>query len=142
MLITFVRMEQSMDTTIRWAHADDLPELVLLCNEHAAYERSTFDPADKEEALGRMFVNDTAPYDHERAAHLSSEICDFVVDRLSHGRLPRKYIAQCTIVQKIGAGLHTAASATWDVEADGCYAVKAESRGQMLCILTVFGVAL
>jgi dynein light chain Tctex-type 1/3 len=94
------------------------------------------------DVLARLFVNDTAPYDHERAAMLANEICDMVVSRLSHGRLPRKYVANATIIQKIGAGLHTAASASWDADSDGCYAVKAESRGSMLCILTVFGMTM
>lgn len=94
------------------------------------------------EVLQRVFVNDSAQYDHERASALASDICDQVVQKLSHGRLPRKYVAQATIVQKIGAGLHTAASANWDSESDGCYAVKAESKGSMMCILTVFGMCM
>lgn len=43
-----------MPTTIRNASVDDLGELVRLCIEHAAYERSSFDPVGKEEALRRM----------------------------------------------------------------------------------------
>lgn len=39
---------------IRKATPPDLPELVRLCIEHAAYERSDFDPAGKEEALHQM----------------------------------------------------------------------------------------
>lgn len=39
---------------IRTATPPDLPELVVLCTEHAAYERSRFDPAGKEEALQAM----------------------------------------------------------------------------------------
>lgn len=33
---------------------EDMDELVRLCTEHAAYERSSFDPAGKEEALAQM----------------------------------------------------------------------------------------
>lgn len=40
--------------TIRNATPSDLPELVQLCMEHAAYERSEFDPLRKEIALHRM----------------------------------------------------------------------------------------
>jgi len=39
---------------IRNALHHDIHELVTLCIEHAAYERSEFDPAGKEEALHRM----------------------------------------------------------------------------------------
>jgi L-amino acid N-acyltransferase YncA len=40
--------------TIRQATPSDLPELVELCVEHAAYERAGFDPAGKEAALNKM----------------------------------------------------------------------------------------
>jgi len=45
--------------TIRQATPADLPELVELCAEHAAYERSEFEPAGKEHALhGMIFASD------------------------------------------------------------------------------------
>lgn len=53
-VITFAKMEGSPTTTIRWARPGDLAELVLLCTEHAAYERSTFEPKGKEEALAQL----------------------------------------------------------------------------------------
>ncbi|MBK6829684.1 MAG: GNAT family N-acetyltransferase [Flavobacteriales bacterium] len=46
-----------MPTTIRSARTHDLSELVRLCVEHAAYERTAFDPAGKEEALHRMLFD-------------------------------------------------------------------------------------
>lgn len=49
-----------MDFHIRPAHTTDLPELVLLCGEHAAYERSHFDPTGKEDALAGMLFHATA----------------------------------------------------------------------------------
>ena len=39
---------------IREATPNDLSELIDLCAEHAAYERSTFNPSGKENALHRM----------------------------------------------------------------------------------------
>lgn len=39
---------------IRKALPSDLPELVELCTEHAAYERADFDPVGKENALHQM----------------------------------------------------------------------------------------
>lgn len=39
---------------IRQLNPIDLPELVLLCAEHAAYERSAFEAVGKEEDLHRM----------------------------------------------------------------------------------------
>lgn len=47
-------MEISRGTTIRWARAEDMAELVRLCAEHAEYERSAFDPKGKANALETM----------------------------------------------------------------------------------------
>lgn len=43
-----------MSASIRWAMPEDMDGSVRLCAEHAAYERSSFQPAGKEEALARM----------------------------------------------------------------------------------------
>ena len=43
-----------MSVGIRWAKPEDMAELVHMCAEHAAYERSSFDPVGKKEALSRM----------------------------------------------------------------------------------------
>jgi GNAT superfamily N-acetyltransferase len=43
-----------MTAEIRWAKPEDMDELVRLCAEHAAFERSHFDPVGKEEALTHM----------------------------------------------------------------------------------------
>jgi len=50
---TFVG-DTSNAMNIRKATPLDLPELVALCAEHAAFERSEFDPAGKEDALHHM----------------------------------------------------------------------------------------
>lgn len=42
--------------TIRPVEAADLDELVVLCSEHAAYERADFCPVGKAEALGRRWL--------------------------------------------------------------------------------------
>lgn len=46
--------------TIRQATPSDLPVLVDLCAEHAAYERSEFDPLGKEAALHAMIFSSAA----------------------------------------------------------------------------------
>lgn len=43
-----------MNAGIRWARPEDMADLASLCAEHAEYERSSFDPAGKEEALTRL----------------------------------------------------------------------------------------
>ena len=37
---------------------------------------------------------------------------------------PYKYVVTCAIMQKVGAGLHTAASAYWDATTDGSRTVR------------------
>src|SRR6188768_3993670 len=53
-VITFAKMERTLRPAIRWARPGDMADLVRLCAEHAEYERSSFDPQGKEEALLRM----------------------------------------------------------------------------------------
>lgn len=47
----------------------------------------------------------------------------------------------CTIMQKNGAGLHTASSCFWNNETDGSCTVRWENK-TMYCIVSVFGLAL
>ncbi|XP_061924942.1 dynein light chain Tctex-type 1-like isoform X3 [Entelurus aequoreus] len=54
---------------------------------------------------------------------------------------PFKYIVNCTIMQKSGAGLHTANSCYWDNTTDGSCTVRWENR-TMYCVVGVFAVAL
>lgn len=49
-----------MNEGIRWARPKDMDELVRLCAEHAEYERSSFAPAGKEEALAHMLFGPDA----------------------------------------------------------------------------------
>jgi len=47
----------------------------------------------------------------------------------------------CTIMQKNGAGLHTASSCFWDNSTDGSCTVRWENK-TMYCIVSVFGLAI
>lgn len=49
-----------MTADIRWARPEDMDELVRLCAEHAAYERSQFDPVGKEGALTQLLFSPDA----------------------------------------------------------------------------------
>lgn len=51
-----------------------------------------------------------------------------------------KYIVNCIIMQKSGAGLHTANSCFWDSTTDGSCTVRWENR-TMYCVVSVFAVA-
>lgn len=47
----------------------------------------------------------------------------------------------CVIMQKNGAGLHTASSCYWDNSSDGSCTVRWENK-TMYCIVSVFGLAI
>lgn len=54
---------------------------------------------------------------------------------------PFKYGVICTIQQRTGAGLTTAAACYWDISKDGMCKVPWENE-TILCIVTVYGVAI
>ena len=92
------------------------------------------------EVVNRVFMPEPS-YDHTRVAELVNSITDGCIAKLQNSKLPRKYIAHCTIMQKTGAGMHTAAACQWNSDSDGSYVYKAETKG-MLCVVTVFGVTM
>ena len=51
------------------------------------------------------------------------------------------FTVNCTIMQKSGAGLHTASSCFWDNATDGCCTVRWENK-TLYCIVSVFGLAI
>ncbi|XP_061571659.1 dynein light chain Tctex-type 3-like [Cololabis saira] len=53
---------------------------------------------------------------------------------------PYKFIVTCAVMQKTGAGLHTANSSYWDTTSDGSCTVRWENR-TMYCVVSVFAVA-
>ncbi len=59
---------------------------------------------------------------------------------------PFKYVVTCTIMQKNGAGLHTALSCNWDTVTDGVLTVKWPSdqhkdyNKTLYCIVNVFAL--
>ena len=51
------------------------------------------------------------------------------------------FAVSCIIMQKNGAGLHTASSCFWDNQTDGSCTVRQEYKS-MYCIVTVFGLGI
>jgi dynein light chain Tctex-type 1 len=92
------------------------------------------------DVVNRVFMPEQT-YDHARVAETVNSIVDGCVAKLQQSKLPRKYIAHCTIVQKTGAGMHTAAACQWNADSDGSYVYKVETKG-MICIVTIFGVTM
>ncbi|XP_044741653.1 dynein light chain Tctex-type [Chrysoperla carnea] len=71
----------------------------------------------------------------------TSKVVESCLHSLSKQEKPFKYIVSCTIMQKVGAGLHTASSCYWDDATDGSCTVRWENKS-MYCIVSVFGLAI
>ncbi|KAF0775819.1 hypothetical protein AaE_000480 [Aphanomyces astaci] len=107
-------------------------------------------------------------YDENEVSHWVDLICDGIMKGLSDLRKPLKYIGRtndlplrlddtltptwmyhtvsCVIMQKNGAGIHSAVSCHWDTAIDGAHVVKwpsdkhKEHNRTMYCIVTVGGL--
>lgn len=98
--------------------------------------------ADVVREVCTRIISPEPSYDHKRVPQLVSDVVDGILAKLTtQSRLPRKYIVQCTIVQKNGAGIHTVAACSWNQDSDGSYVYSVETKA-MICMVTVFGVTM
>ncbi|KAJ9452415.1 Dynein light chain Tctex-type [Diplonema papillatum] len=86
-------------------------------------------------------ITPSLSYNHATVGGWVDDIVKSSMQALMTLKMPRKYIVQCTILQKSGAGLHTNTACYWDDSADGCFTHRTEGRN-MLCVTTVYGIAL
>lgn len=94
-----------------------------------------------EDVIARYFAPETR-YQYAKVPALVSNISEAVVERLSkEAKLPRKYIAHVTILQKVGSGLQAVSSCSWNAGSDACY-VHLSENSAMRCIVTVYGVTM
>ncbi|UJR33499.1 hypothetical protein I4U23_020944 [Adineta vaga] len=63
-------------------------------------------------------------YQHNKVNRWTADIVDHVLTELTKLGKPFKYIVQAVIMQKNGAGLHTASSCYWDNTTDGSCTVR------------------
>eukprot|EP00842_Homolaphlyctis_polyrhiza_P001498 jgi/Hompol1/2349/HPOL_005958-RA len=82
-----------------------------------------------------------AAYHHNKVGQWNSNIVEQSLKRLTGLNKPFKYIVTCTIMQKNGAGLHSASSCYWDNSSDGSTTYKYDSK-TMYIIVNVFGLAI
>lgn len=87
------------------------------------------------------------PYAEELVPHWINYICETTMKKLNDTKKPFKYITTCVIMQRNGAGIHSATSCFWDTVNDGVLTYvwpKEKSKDQvnktMYCIVTVFGL--
>mmetsp|Transcript_3786 Transcript_3786/g.6668 ORF Transcript_3786/g.6668 Transcript_3786/m.6668 type:complete len:117 (-) Transcript_3786:657-1007(-) len=71
----------------------------------------------------------------------TSNIVEHCLKRLAEMKKPFKYIVTAIVMQKTGAGLHSAFTAYWDNSADGICSVPYENDS-VHCITTVYGLKL
>ncbi|KAK1152980.1 dynein light chain Tctex-type 1-like [Acipenser oxyrinchus oxyrinchus] len=83
----------------------------------------------------------SSTYQHNRVNQWTSSVVETSLNQLTKLGKPFKYIVTCVILQKNGAGLHTASSCFWDNTVDGSCTVRWENK-TMYCIVSIFGLAL
>mmetsp|Transcript_35364 Transcript_35364/g.57296 ORF Transcript_35364/g.57296 Transcript_35364/m.57296 type:complete len:111 (+) Transcript_35364:132-464(+) len=75
-----------------------------------------------------------------KSVHMwSSQIVERVLKKLHKQNKPFKYVVTCIIMQKNGAGLHTASTCYWDTKSDGSCSCP-WSNNTMHAICTVFAL--
>lgn len=63
-------------------------------------------------------------YQPAKLNNWTSNIVESILNSLTRLNKPFKYIVSCVIMQKNGAGLHTASSCFWDNTTDGSCTVR------------------
>ncbi|XP_050429108.1 dynein light chain Tctex-type 1 [Adelges cooleyi] len=71
----------------------------------------------------------------------TDSVVENCLTRLCKLAKPFKYIVTCAIMQKNGAGFHSASSCYWDNITDGSCTVRWENK-TMYVIVSVFGLAI
>lgn len=82
----------------------------------------------------------TPPLYHQ-VSQWTSSCLENCIKRLVALQKPFKYVVTCVLVQKNGAGVHTAASCWWDNTTDGSRTIKIEGKS-IIALMTVFGLAI
>ena len=78
-------------------------------------------------------------YAQAKVGQWTNSVVESCLASLTKLQKPFKYIVTCVIMQKNGAGLHTASSCFWDVTTDGSCTVRWENK-TMYCVVSVFGL--
>ena len=91
-----------------------------------------------------------AVWDESLAAHWNNRIAENLVARLAETRRPFKYAIDVCVMQKTGAGLHSATATFSDVQANDAAVTylwpkektKDTLNKSLVCLVTVFAAAL
>ncbi|KAM7074839.1 dynein light chain Tctex-type 1-like [Molossus nigricans] len=91
------------------------------------------------EAIEKSAIGGNA-YQHSKVNQWTTNVVEQTLSQLTKLGKPFKYIVTCVIMQKNGAGLHTASSCFWDSSTDGSCTVRRENK-TMYCIVSAFGLS-
>lgn len=91
------------------------------------------------ESTEQVLANST--YQHNKVPNWTSMVIEGTLKRLKELNKPFKYIVTAVIMQKNGAGMHTATSCFWDNSCDGSATLRWENKS-MYCLVTVFGMSI
>eukprot|EP01090_Pellita_catalonica_P023359 TRINITY_DN956_c0_g1_i4.p1 TRINITY_DN956_c0_g1~~TRINITY_DN956_c0_g1_i4.p1 ORF type:complete len:117 (-),score=10.11 TRINITY_DN956_c0_g1_i4:19-369(-) len=76
-------------------------------------------------------------FKHSMISQWTKEIMDTCIRNLTAANKNYKYIISCTLLEKKGAGFHTATSAYWDNTSDTSCSYRWENK-TIHCITTLF----
>ncbi|XP_032340664.1 dynein light chain Tctex-type 1-like [Camelus dromedarius] len=79
-------------------------------------------------------------YRHSKVNQWTTNVEQTLSQLIKLGK-PFKHIVTCAIMQKSGAGLHTASSCFWDSSTDRSCTVRWENK-TMYCIVSAFGLSI
>ena len=77
-------------------------------------------------------VLENAPYKHAFVGQWTNDVVETCVKRLAALNKPFKYVVTCVIMQRNGAGLHTASSCYCNNDTDGSRTVRWENKSYVL----------
>jgi len=89
------------------------------------------------EAINHELKNNV--YQAKKVHEWTSHVVEGVLKNLQASGKPYKYVVTCIIMQKNGAGLHTASTCFWDTKTDGSCSVRWDND-TMHAIVTVFAL--
>lgn len=79
-------------------------------------------------------------YSSDKVALWSGQITETCINQLMKQKKLYKYLINCYITPKTGAGLHTVCGYYWDNLTDGVCTSRWENK-YMFCVVTIFGLA-
>lgn len=80
-------------------------------------------------------------YNSAKVSAYVSQVVETIMANLIKLEKPFKYVVNGTVMQKLGAGLHTSSSCLWDDNTDGSCTVRWENK-TMYCIVSVYALSL